>query len=144
MISRWSSLEEHWPQNSRKSFHLAMSMKRSTKLMVSDQFLKLFGSFIIKQNCKHEEHKFWSIQDRTRCSLFSSSAKTGLRYKYETRYRTATIMEEDALNQPTAAGWVDLLLLINDDLISYLLIPIQLCLILMRMYWLYWQIIGFF
>uniref|UniRef100_A0A673M3L8 GPI transamidase component PIG-S n=1 Tax=Sinocyclocheilus rhinocerous TaxID=307959 RepID=A0A673M3L8_9TELE len=27
----------------------------------------------------------------------------GLRYKYETRYRTATIMEEDALNQPTAA-----------------------------------------
>ncbi|XP_067232060.1 GPI transamidase component PIG-S [Chanodichthys erythropterus] len=30
-------------------------------------------------------------------------AKTGLQYKYETRYRTATIMEEDALNQPTAA-----------------------------------------
>ncbi|CAM4670625.1 unnamed protein product [Leuciscus chuanchicus] len=30
-------------------------------------------------------------------------AKTGLRYKYEARYRTATIMEEDALNQPTAA-----------------------------------------
>ncbi|KAL1252526.1 hypothetical protein QQF64_017219 [Cirrhinus molitorella] len=30
-------------------------------------------------------------------------AKTGLRYKYETRYRTATVMEEDALNQQTAA-----------------------------------------
>ncbi|XP_051534014.1 GPI transamidase component PIG-S-like isoform X2 [Myxocyprinus asiaticus] len=29
--------------------------------------------------------------------------KTGLRYTYETKYRTATIMEEDALNQPTAA-----------------------------------------
>lgn len=29
---------------------------------------------------------------------------TALRYRYETRYRTATIMEEDALNQPTAAG----------------------------------------
>lgn len=28
---------------------------------------------------------------------------TALRYRYETRYRTATIMEEDALNQPTAA-----------------------------------------
>lgn len=28
---------------------------------------------------------------------------TSLRYRYETRYRTATIMEEDALNQPTAA-----------------------------------------
>ncbi|XP_070839843.1 GPI transamidase component PIG-S [Chaetodon trifascialis] len=28
---------------------------------------------------------------------------TTLRYRYETRYRTATIMEEDALNQPTAA-----------------------------------------
>ncbi|XP_074529020.1 GPI transamidase component PIG-S isoform X2 [Halichoeres trimaculatus] len=28
---------------------------------------------------------------------------TSLRYKYETKYRTATIMEEDALNQPTAA-----------------------------------------
>ncbi|XP_068187509.1 GPI transamidase component PIG-S [Antennarius striatus] len=28
---------------------------------------------------------------------------TVLRYRYETRYRTATIMEEDALNQPTAA-----------------------------------------
>ncbi|KAI2651063.1 GPI transamidase component PIG-S [Labeo rohita] len=26
-----------------------------------------------------------------------------LRYKYETRYRTATVMEEDALNQPSAA-----------------------------------------
>nr|XP_009293904.1 GPI transamidase component PIG-S isoform X1 [Danio rerio] len=30
-------------------------------------------------------------------------AKTSLRYQYETRYRTATVMEEDALNQPTAA-----------------------------------------
>ncbi|XP_072302225.1 GPI transamidase component PIG-S [Eucyclogobius newberryi] len=28
---------------------------------------------------------------------------TSLRYRYETRYRTATIMEEDAFNQPTAA-----------------------------------------
>ncbi|XP_042355153.1 GPI transamidase component PIG-S [Plectropomus leopardus] len=28
---------------------------------------------------------------------------TTLRYRYETRYRTATIMEEDALNQPAAA-----------------------------------------
>ncbi|CAN9501355.1 unnamed protein product [Ophioblennius macclurei] len=28
---------------------------------------------------------------------------TALRYRYETKYRTATIMEEDALNQPTAA-----------------------------------------
>ncbi|KAF3706534.1 GPI transamidase component PIG-S Phosphatidylinositol-glycan biosynthesis class S protein [Channa argus] len=28
---------------------------------------------------------------------------TALRYRYETRYRTATIMEEDALNQATAA-----------------------------------------
>ncbi|XP_066502099.1 GPI transamidase component PIG-S [Hoplias malabaricus] len=29
-------------------------------------------------------------------------AKTTLRYRYETKYRTATIMEEDALNQPSA------------------------------------------
>ncbi|KAI7795831.1 GPI transamidase component PIG-S [Triplophysa rosa] len=29
--------------------------------------------------------------------------KTGLRYKFETKYRIATIMEEDALNQPSAA-----------------------------------------
>ncbi|XP_059206890.1 GPI transamidase component PIG-S [Centropristis striata] len=28
---------------------------------------------------------------------------TALRYRYETKYRTATVMEEDALNQPTAA-----------------------------------------
>ncbi|KAE8287495.1 GPI transamidase component PIG-S Phosphatidylinositol-glycan biosynthesis class S protein [Larimichthys crocea] len=28
---------------------------------------------------------------------------TSLRYRYETKYRTATVMEEDALNQPTAA-----------------------------------------
>lgn len=28
---------------------------------------------------------------------------TALRYRYETKYRTATIMEEDALNHPTAA-----------------------------------------
>ncbi|KAM4619720.1 GPI transamidase component PIG-S [Polymixia lowei] len=30
-------------------------------------------------------------------------ADTALRYRYDTKYRTATIMEEDALNQPTAA-----------------------------------------
>jgi len=29
LISRWSSLGEHWPQNSRKSFHSAMSWKRA-------------------------------------------------------------------------------------------------------------------
>ncbi|XP_061558422.1 GPI transamidase component PIG-S [Phycodurus eques] len=29
---------------------------------------------------------------------------TSLTYRYETRYRTATIMEEDAMNQPTAAA----------------------------------------
>ncbi|KAF4077681.1 hypothetical protein AMELA_G00210700 [Ameiurus melas] len=29
-------------------------------------------------------------------------AKNLLRYRYETKYRTATVMEEDALNQPTA------------------------------------------
>ncbi|XP_030638005.1 GPI transamidase component PIG-S [Chanos chanos] len=29
-------------------------------------------------------------------------ANTGLKYRYETKYRTATIMEVDALNQPTA------------------------------------------
>ncbi|XP_028824484.1 GPI transamidase component PIG-S-like isoform X2 [Denticeps clupeoides] len=29
--------------------------------------------------------------------------KTGLKFTYETRFRTATVMEEDALNQPTAA-----------------------------------------
>lgn len=29
---------------------------------------------------------------------------TSLKYSYETRYRTATVMEEDALNQPSAAG----------------------------------------
>ncbi|XP_061596593.1 GPI transamidase component PIG-S-like [Cololabis saira] len=29
--------------------------------------------------------------------------ETALRYRYETRYRTATVMEEDALNKPTAA-----------------------------------------
>lgn len=31
-------------------------------------------------------------------------AKNRLQYRYETKYRTATIMEEDALNQPTAQG----------------------------------------
>lgn len=29
---------------------------------------------------------------------------TALKYRYETKYRTATIMEEDALNKPSAAG----------------------------------------
>lgn len=29
---------------------------------------------------------------------------TALKYRYEIRYRTATIMEEDALKQPTASG----------------------------------------
>lgn len=36
--------------------------------------------------------------------FFPSTEDTALRYRYETRYRTATIMEEDALDQPTAAG----------------------------------------
>lgn len=36
--------------------------------------------------------------------IFLFPEDTALRYRYETRYRTATIMEEDALNQPTAAG----------------------------------------
>ncbi|XP_010863991.2 GPI transamidase component PIG-S isoform X1 [Esox lucius] len=40
-------------------------------------------------NTRQEEH----VVDET----------TRLRYRYETRYRTATIMEEDALNQSTAA-----------------------------------------
>ncbi|XP_062867533.1 GPI transamidase component PIG-S [Trichomycterus rosablanca] len=39
---------------------------------------------------------------QTRESEHQVDAKTGLRYRYETKYRTATIMEEDALNQPTA------------------------------------------
>lgn len=34
---------------------------------------------------------------------------TALRYRYEMRYRTATIMEEDALNKPNAAGEICLL-----------------------------------
>lgn len=38
-------------------------------------------------------------------SIFHTES-TSLRYRYETRYRTATIMEEDALNQPTAAGTI--------------------------------------
>lgn len=38
--------------------------------------------------------------------ILSFPEDTALRYRYETRYRTATIMEEDALNQPTAAGEV--------------------------------------
>lgn len=33
-----------------------------------------------------------------------SPEDTSLKYRYEMKYRTATIMEEDALNQPTAAG----------------------------------------
>lgn len=38
--------------------------------------------------------------------ILSFPEDTALKYRYETRYRTATIMEEDALNQPTAAGEV--------------------------------------
>ncbi|KAI5096836.1 GPI transamidase component PIG-S, partial [Silurus meridionalis] len=39
---------------------------------------------------------------QTREQEHQIDAKNGLLYKYETKYRTATIMEEDALNQPTA------------------------------------------
>ncbi|KAM9451427.1 GPI transamidase component PIG-S [Clarias gariepinus] len=39
---------------------------------------------------------------QTREQEHQVDAKNGLRYRYETKYRTATIMEEDALNQPTA------------------------------------------
>ncbi|XP_067113377.1 GPI transamidase component PIG-S [Osmerus mordax] len=40
---------------------------------------------------------------QTRDEEHTVDENTSLRYKYETKYRTATIMEEDALNQPTAA-----------------------------------------
>ncbi|XP_040035755.2 GPI transamidase component PIG-S isoform X2 [Gasterosteus aculeatus] len=40
---------------------------------------------------------------RTQDEEHSVDEDTALRYRYETRYRTATIMEEDALDQPTAA-----------------------------------------
>ncbi|KAL7844567.1 hypothetical protein SRHO_G00231060 [Serrasalmus rhombeus] len=39
---------------------------------------------------------------QTREQEHQIDAKTVLRYRYETKYRTATIMEEDALNQPSA------------------------------------------
>ncbi|XP_060747355.1 GPI transamidase component PIG-S [Tachysurus vachellii] len=39
---------------------------------------------------------------QTREQEHQVDAKNRLRYRYETKYRTATIMEEDALNQPTA------------------------------------------
>ncbi|KAL7853637.1 hypothetical protein AOLI_G00204810 [Acnodon oligacanthus] len=39
---------------------------------------------------------------QTREQEHQVDAKTVLRYRYETKYRTATIMEEDALNQPSA------------------------------------------
>ncbi|KAM3869269.1 GPI transamidase component PIG-S-like [Diretmus argenteus] len=40
---------------------------------------------------------------QTRDEEHTVDEDTALRYRYETKYRTATIMEEDALNQPTAA-----------------------------------------
>ncbi|XP_054482139.1 GPI transamidase component PIG-S [Anoplopoma fimbria] len=40
---------------------------------------------------------------RTQDEEHTVDENTALMYRYETRYRTATIMEEDALNQPTAA-----------------------------------------
>ncbi|XP_057676994.1 GPI transamidase component PIG-S [Corythoichthys intestinalis] len=40
---------------------------------------------------------------QTRDEQHSVDGGTSLTYRYETRYRTATIMEEDSLNQPTAA-----------------------------------------
>ncbi|XP_027009141.1 GPI transamidase component PIG-S [Tachysurus fulvidraco] len=39
---------------------------------------------------------------QTREQEHQVDAKNRLRYRYETKYRTATIMEEDALNQPSA------------------------------------------
>lgn len=44
--------------------------------------------------------------ERPVCSFFDFlfPEDTTLRYRYEMRYRTATIMEEDALNKPTPAG----------------------------------------
>ncbi|XP_036444604.1 GPI transamidase component PIG-S [Colossoma macropomum] len=39
---------------------------------------------------------------QTRQQEHQVDAKTALQYRYETKYRTATIMEEDALNQPSA------------------------------------------
>ncbi|TNN63457.1 GPI transamidase component PIG-S [Liparis tanakae] len=40
---------------------------------------------------------------RTQDEEHAVDEDTALRYRYETKYRTATIMEEDGLNQPTAA-----------------------------------------
>ncbi|XP_061818884.1 GPI transamidase component PIG-S isoform X1 [Nerophis lumbriciformis] len=43
-------------------------------------------------------------QTRTHVEEHAIDGATSLTYRYETRYRTATVMEEDALNKPTAAG----------------------------------------
>ncbi|XP_061818885.1 GPI transamidase component PIG-S isoform X2 [Nerophis lumbriciformis] len=42
-------------------------------------------------------------QTRTHVEEHAIDGATSLTYRYETRYRTATVMEEDALNKPTAA-----------------------------------------
>lgn len=41
-----------------------------------------------------------------------------MRYRYETRYRTATVMEEDALDKPSAAGEVSLLIKFSFQLLT--------------------------
>lgn len=54
--------------------------------------------FIIAVN-EFTEFKDWIVTFK-----FSFSDDTTLRYSYEMKFRTATVMEEDALHQPTAAG----------------------------------------
>nr|XP_046174107.1 LOW QUALITY PROTEIN: GPI transamidase component PIG-S [Oncorhynchus gorbuscha] len=49
------------------------------------------------------EHQKKIDPTHTRLEEHPVDETTVLSYRYETRYRTATIMEEDALNQPTAA-----------------------------------------
>ncbi|XP_061905227.1 GPI transamidase component PIG-S [Entelurus aequoreus] len=49
-----------------------------------------------------EQHKNIP-QTRTHVEDHAIDGATSLSYRYETRYRTATVMEEDALNKPTAA-----------------------------------------
>lgn len=68
------------------------------KWMVSDSFLHS----TIHKPCHKQLFSTRGLL-KNKFSIYFSG-KTGLRYKFETKYRIATIMEEDALNQPSAAG----------------------------------------
>ncbi|CDQ87693.1 unnamed protein product [Oncorhynchus mykiss] len=88
---------------------------RLTALCVLQLQLSVEVEVVFSRGTLTAEHQKKIDPTHTRLEEHPVDETTVLSYRYETRYRTATIMEEDALNQPTAAETDESLHLLSES-----------------------------